>query len=123
MHMAVPNPTLETLLDLDGSILEQERGYWIKIEARRVAASNDTPHGIRYSLTLHDKFGTRILGYDNAHGVERPQKFKFAGRRLPYDHRHRSASDKGVPNVFESPQRLLDDFFTEVDRVIREAQE
>ena len=50
-----------------------------------------------------------------------PKKFKFAGRRLPYDHRHRGASDTGVPYLFESAQRLLEDFFAEVDRVIKEA--
>jgi len=27
-----------------------------------------------------------------------------------------------VPYLFESPQRLLEDFFAEVDRVIREAR-
>ena len=75
------------------------------------------------SLTLHDRFGTRVLGYDNAHAVKPPKKFKFAGQRLPYDHRHRSASDKGVPYAFESAQRLLEDFFAEVDRVIKEAQQ
>jgi len=117
------DPSLETLLDLGGSILEQESGYWIKVEAKRVEASEDTPLGIRYSLTLHDKYGTRVLGYDNAHAVRRPKKFKFAGRRLPYDHGHRTSSDKGVPYEFESPQRLLEDFFAEVDRVIKEAQE
>jgi hypothetical protein len=26
---------IETLLDLDGGILEQERGYWVKTEVRR----------------------------------------------------------------------------------------
>ena len=112
---------LETLLELDGSVLEQEDGYWIKVEVRAVVASEDIPHGIRYSLTLHDRYGARVLGYDNAHAVKLPKKFKFAGRRLPYDHRHRTSRDKGVPYLFESPQRLLEDFFAEVDRIIREA--
>src|SRR5437879_6002547 len=119
--MIYPDPSLETLLDLDGSILEQEKGYWIKIEVRKVEISDDTPHGIRYSLTLHDSFGTRVLGYDNAHAVKRPKRFKFAGTRLPYDHRHTTSSDKGVPYEFDSPQRLLEQFFEEVDRVIEEA--
>ena len=60
---------------------------------------------------------------DNAHAAKPPKKFKFAGRRLPYHHRHRTSSDKGVPYLFESPQRLLEDFFAEADRVIKEAQE
>lgn len=118
-----PDVGLNTILDLDGCILEQEGGYWIKIEARRVPASEHALHGIRYSLTLHDKYGTRVLGYDNAHAVKPLKKFKFAGQRLPYDHRHRTSRDKGVPYVFESAHRLLEDFFAEVDRVIKEAMQ
>jgi len=121
--MNVPDVGLDTLLDLDGSILEQEGGYWIKIEVRRIPKSRHAPHGIRYSLTLHDKYGTRVLGYDNAHAVKPPKKFKFSGQRLPYDHRHRTSSDKGVPYAFETAHRLLEDFFAEVDRVIKEAQQ
>ena len=52
-----------------------------------------------------------------------PKKFKFVGQRLPYDHRHRTSSDKGVPYPFESAYRLLEDFFAEVDRVIKEARQ
>lgn len=121
--MNSPDIGLDTLLDLDGSILEQEGGYWVKIEVRRIPTSKRAHHGIRYSLTLHDKYGTRVLGYDNAHAVKPPKKFKFAGQRLPYDHHHRTSSDKGVPYAFESAHRLLEDFFAEVDRVIKEAQQ
>ena len=86
-------------------------------------ASEHIPHGIRYRLTLHDEYGKRVLGYDNAHSVKPPKKVKFAGQRLQYDHRHRTTNDKGVPYLFESPQRLLEDFFAEVDHVIKEAQQ
>jgi hypothetical protein len=55
--------------------------------------------------------------------VKPPKKFKFAGQRLPYDHRQRTASDKSVPHSFESAYRLLEDFFAEVDRVIKEARQ
>src|SRR5207248_1384471 len=51
----------------------------------------------------HNKFGTRVLGYDNAHAVKRPKKFKFAGRRLAYDHRHRTASDKAYRTNSNQP--------------------
>jgi hypothetical protein len=121
--MNSPESGLATLLDLDGSVLEQEAGFWIKIEARQGPPAEHAIHGIRYSLTLHDRYGTRVLGYDNAHAAKPPKKFKFAGRRLPYDHRHRTSSDKGVPYSFESAQRLPEDFFSEVDRVIKEAQQ
>jgi hypothetical protein len=55
--------------------------------------------------------------------VKPPKKFKFAGQRLPYDHHHRTSRDKGVPYAFESAHRLLEDFFAELDRVIKEAQQ
>jgi hypothetical protein len=76
------DPAIDTLLDLHGSILDQGGGYWIKIEAWTVEVSNAVPHGIRYSLTLHEPYGKRLLGYDNAHAIKPPKKFKYAGRIL-----------------------------------------
>ena len=61
---------IRTLLDLHDQIIDQEGGYWLKIEAWEVISSEVIPHGIRYSLTLHDPNGKRILGYDNAHAVK-----------------------------------------------------
>ncbi len=114
------DPGIGTLLDLHDQIIDQDQGYWIKIEAWQVPVTRDTPHGIRYSLTLHEPYGKRILGYDNAHAIKPPRKFKFAGTRLPYDHRHRHVSDKGVPYEFRDAHQLLTDFFSEVDRVLAE---
>ena len=116
----VEEPAIATLIDLHEQILDQGGGYWIKFEAWRVDVTERVPHGIRYSLTLHEPYGKRILGYDNAHAVKLPKKFKFAGRRLPYDHKHRHVSDKGVPYEFQDTQQLLVDFFAEVDRVLDE---
>ena len=65
--------SLETLLDLDGGIFLMDSGYWAKFEASRVEPAKQIPHGIRYSLTLHDRNNTRILGFDNAHG-HKPKK-------------------------------------------------
>jgi len=59
--------TLETLLDLDGEVFPMDNGYWTKFEARRVDPTKQIPHGIRYSLTLHNRNNIRILGFDNAH--------------------------------------------------------
>lgn len=112
--------TLDTLLDLNDTIIHQEGGYWMKFEAWQVEVSEQVPHGIRYSLTLHDKYGKRILGYDNSHAVKLPKKYKYAGQRLAYDHKHRHASDKGVPYEFTDAGQLLTDFFYEVDQVLKE---
>jgi len=114
------DPVIDTLLELDGSILDQGSGYWIKIEASRVEPSANVPHGVRYSLTLHEPYGRRILGYDNAHAVKPPKKFKYAGRILAFDHKHRSISDKGYPYEFKDAQHLLEDFFHDVDKLLQE---
>lgn len=113
---------VETLLELHGQILDQGDGYWLKIEAWRVDPSTGIPHGIRYSLTLHEPYGKRILGFDNAHSIKPPKKFKYAGRILAYDHTHRHASDKGVSYEFTDAHQLLVDFFDEVDRVLKEVK-
>lgn len=113
---------IDALLDLHGSIIDQGDGYWVKLEAWKMDASLQIPHGIRYSLTLHEPHGKRILGYDNAHGVKPPGRFKYAGRILPHDHKHRHVSDKGVHYEFRDAQTLIDDFFRDVDRVLLEVK-
>lgn len=117
------SPGLEILLELHGSVIDQGSGYWIKIEAWHVSASEEVPHGIRYTLTLHEPHGRRILGYDNAHAAKPPKGFKHAGRRLPFDHRHRHISDTGVPYRFQSAYQLLQDFFRDVDRILQEMRQ
>jgi len=83
--------------------------------------------GITTLIDLHDQIIDQGDGYwvkieDNAHAVKPPKKFKFAGTRLPYDHKHRHVSDKGVPYEFKNAHQLLLDFFLEVDRVLKEAR-
>lgn len=109
---------IQPLLDLHGQILDQEDGYWIKIEAWLVDISETIPHGIRYSLTLHDPSGVRILGYDNAHAVK-VKGNKYSCRRIEFDHRHRNEEDTGVPYEFQTTYQLLADFFDEVDTVLK----
>lgn len=41
---------IDTLLDLDGVVIEQLGGYWTKFEVRRISqATKEIPHGIHYS--------------------------------------------------------------------------
>ncbi len=112
---------MQTLLDLHGQILDQEDGYWIKIEAWQVEVGLHIPHGIRYSLTLHRPNGERILGYDNAHGIKVKGK-KYSGQRMAFDHKHRYATDLGVHYEFKDPHQLLSDFFAEVDLVLKKVR-
>lgn len=105
---------LAALLDLDGECFRLEAGYWTKIEVRLVTPTSSVPHGIRYSLTLHDRSGQRILGFDNAHRVR--SRVRSAASRIERDHRHDLA---GVSSyAFESPGRLLNDFWAAVNEVI-----
>src|SRR5688572_30793922 len=71
---------LDVLLSLDGFEFQFAEGYRVKISARRVQPSGNRPHGVRYSLTLHDSSGHRIYGLDNAHRIKRS--------RPEFDHRH-----------------------------------
>lgn len=41
---------LDYLLGIDGNIeVQNEDGYWVKMEVSRVAVTTERPHGIRYS--------------------------------------------------------------------------
>lgn len=71
---------LETLFSLDGEIFPMDNGYWTKFEVKRVDVSEKTPHGIRYSLTLHDKNNIRIFGIDNAHAFK-PERIKISSQK------------------------------------------
>ncbi|HEY5635593.1 MAG TPA: DUF6516 family protein [Burkholderiales bacterium] len=110
---------LAPLLELHGEVIAQEHGYWVAIEAWRVDPTPGVPHGIRYSLTLHAPDGTRVLGYDNAHAVRTRQRPGYHGRIVERDHRHRHAADRGVAYTFSSAARLLEDFFADVDRILK----
>ena len=73
------------------------------------------PHGVRYSLTLHDRHNQRVLGYDNAHAVD-TRRPRFAARRLAWDHIHRQ--NRVTQYTFKSAGQLLEDFWSDVNRII-----
>lgn len=109
---------LEILLVLDGYIIEQEAGYYVKFECKAVEKSESRPHGLKYSLTLHDKNHQRKLGFDNAHPVKPRKGFKYAGQILSYDHEHKSGTDEIFPYNFLSAEMLLSDFYKSVDKYL-----
>ena len=106
---------LDYLLELDGEIFPMDNGYWTKIEAKEVGPSVKIPHGIKYSLTLHDKSNKRIIGYDNAHGVK-PNKKKFGSKKTEWDHKHEKNRVKSYE--FESAAQLLEDFWNSVNIIV-----
>ncbi len=107
----------ENLLALDGYVfvIDEAGEYWVKFEAQRVDASPERPHGVKYSLTLHDAANRRLVGFDNAH----PAKPRPVARRTgPLDHRHRLGVVK--PYRYSGAAQLLDDFWDAVDQVLKE---
>ena len=108
------DPSLDTLLDLDGQVLvvDPKGGHWVRFVVRRVPVSPQKPHGLDYSLTLHGPDGERLVGFDNAHPVEGQR------RGMRQDHRHRLRTVKSYE--YRDVATLLADFWTTVDAVLRE---
>lgn len=77
---------------------------------KRVEPSSERPHGLRYSLTLHAADGERLVGYDNAHGVD--------GMTPAHDHRHRLRTIR--PYDYKDAASLLADFWKTVEAVLAE---
>ncbi len=100
------------LLDYD------RRRYWlvkcwsIRFRIAEVTVTPARPHGIKYAFTLHDVDGTRLLSFDNAHGVPRV---------LAFDHRHRFRwPDELVSYAFRGADELICDFFAAVEQACRQ---
>ena len=112
------DPGLDTLLDLHGQTLfVDETGHWVKFVAVQTAATAERPHALSYSLTLHAPDGERLVGFDNAHPV-RERRGPGMRRRTQCDHRHRLRSIG--PYEYTDAATLLEDFWKEVDAVLRE---
>lgn len=109
--------TLENLFDLDGEtfVVDETLGLWVKFEIRKIVPNKERPHGVRYSLTLHDRNNDRLLGFDNSHVIEFGGKNQVAPKKS-YDHWHRDSSDKGRPYNYVSAGKLIEDFWIEVDK-------
>ncbi len=112
------DPGLDTLLDLHGQMLfVDEIGHWVKFVVLRTEVSPERPHGLSYSLTLHAPDGTRLVGFDNAHPV-RGRRGPGRRARAESDHRHRLRTIQ--PYEYTDAATLLEDFWNEVDAVLRE---
>ena len=115
----IPEYQLEYLLAFDQRTHHFEMGYWVKFEVSRVAETEQRPHGLSYSFTLHAPDGRRLMGFDNAHGVPEAGS-RFKRRSAANDHWHRTGDDPGRPYRFKDVETLIDDFFDEVERVLAE---
>lgn len=117
--MVARDPSLDTLLLLDGeSFMVDDNGHhWVKFDVKQVPVTPERPHGLKYSLTLHDEDGKRIAGFDNAHPV-REGTGPGAKTRIEHDHRHRKETVRFY--VYQDAATLLADFWTEVEMALSE---
>ena len=118
MTKGIRDPSLDTLLSLDGQVLVVDPAgkHWVKFSVKRVPPTPDPPHGLSYSLSLHDEHNERLVGFDNAHPV-RPSAGPSGRSRQRHDHRHHLRTIK--PYDYSDAATLLADFWTEVDAVLR----
>lgn len=118
----MPYDSLENLLLLDGEryFIDPEGKYWIKFEVRRARITENIPHGIRYSLTLHGPANRRILGYDNSHGIKPKGRKKFGAKRTAWDHKH--LEQKTETYEFDTPEALISDFWEDVEKIMKEVE-
>lgn len=111
--------SLDTLLDLDGqSFVISEQGHFVKFVVKRTAVTQTRPHGLSYALTFHAKSGLRLMGFDNAHAVRRAGG-RYVEQVRVYDHVHRGSDDPGRPYRFRNAGKLIEDFWVEVERIMR----
>jgi len=89
----------------------------VKFEVKRVPVTPEKPHGLGYSLTLHDGAGKRILGFDNAHPI-REGSGPGAKTRIEYDHEHQGKRVRFYK--YKDAATLLEAFWTDVDKILKE---
>lgn len=107
------DPCSDTLLDLDGQVIVvNDEGYHYRFRVKVVPASPEKPHGLDYSLTLHDPSGERLAGFDNSHPVEKQKLGE------PQDHKHRLKTVR--PYDYQDAGSLVTDFFALAESVLRE---
>jgi Family of unknown function (DUF6516) len=112
--------SLDALLELDGEVfvIDPSGGHWVKFVVKRVDETPARPHGLSYSLTLHDAAGERLVGFDNAHAVTAQSGPSARTEARPHDHRHRLRTVR--PYDYHDAASLLADFWKEVEAVLAE---
>jgi|SRR6185437_1734223 len=113
---------LKVLLDMNGGFpLAKDGVIYTKFDAKEVVPSIHIPHGISYSLTLHDRElgitadSSRIFGLDNAHGGKFT-KNKYISRKIEWDHVHKF--DRIYDYTFVDCEQLLNYYWENVRSIL-----
>ena len=112
IYLYMLDEAMRRLLDFDRRRYWLSNGWSIRFRIPEVEATDSRPHGIKYAFTLHDVDRTRLLGFDNAHGIPRAQA---------YDHRHRFRRTADLVSYdFRGADELICDFFAAVEQACRQ---
>lgn len=106
---------LENLLLIEGEIFPMDNIYWVKFEVKTITPNDNVPHGVRYSLTLHNKNNHRVIGFDNAHSFK-PSSFRYGAQKTTWDHIHKK--EETFPYEFDCAGKLMEDFWNSVNYYI-----
>jgi hypothetical protein len=108
----MPDEAMRRLLDFDRRRYWLVSGWSIRFRLAEIEASTARPHGIKYSFTPRDHDGSRLLGFDTAHGVPCTET---------YDHRHRFRRPKQlVAYEFRGADELICDFFAALEQACKQ---
>jgi len=112
IYFTMIDEEVQRLLDYHCRLYWLVDGWSMRFRVVEVEESSTRPHGLKYSFTLHDVDGSRLLGFDNAHGLARTQV---------YDHQHRfRRTAEVIPYKYENADRLICDFFDAVERACKQ---
>jgi hypothetical protein len=106
-------------LDFHLTKIGYDNGYWATFRVFKRDPDEGRPHGLQNSLALLDEHDNRILSFDNSHPVsvgsgparrsKKPKTFDHIDRR----------GQESVPYTLTTPYKLLEDFFAEVDAILK----
>ena len=63
-----------------------------------------------------------MMGFDNAHAAEYVGKRNVSPKKA-YDHWHRGYNDEGCPYHYKNAGTLIEDFWKEVDKILKKLAE
>jgi hypothetical protein len=110
----------EYFLSLNRQWIGYDNGYWVTCRVTAVQPTEQRPHGFQYSFSLHDGNDDRILGFNNAHTVDVATGPARRSRRpIALDHINRKGRTRSEPYKFVSPYKLVEDFFSEVEKILK----
>ena len=108
---------IDNLLALNGDryFIDDKGEFEAVFKVVRVEKSPNRPSGIKYSLVLLNSKGKRVVGFDNAHGVDRGSG---PGKKRSKQHDHKHVGSRVVSYEFKDALTLIEDFWKEVDKRI-----